>query len=272
MKQNIFRFSLPGIFLTLAISLLISCSQTNEVVAPDIALEEKAVLVPEPVLAEAPASGEVVEKTDSLVFPTQPLAAARTSGTHAIDYVDFDDELGLSLIPDYAANMFASAPFYIQQVGNAWVHVKENNNGSYSASFKSNYGHYHLDYQNFIPCTRPDGTFGRPTYVGNGCRSIDPLKQPRTLSTHYGNQWIKIYAYDYTNSSRVFDLQGIKVIHGPIRLRYRKQNGTWYEWASLGEGSWNLSSYSTGITEVLISSTNNSSISFDKVLIKMPNY
>jgi hypothetical protein len=271
MKQITFQFSIPALYIAFGISLLAGCTQKPEVVAPDTAPVEQAFLAPAPVVAEAPASGDVVERTDSLLFPEQASATARTSGTGVSDYVDFNDQLALSLLPGYAANMFAYAPFYIQQVGNAWVHVKENNNGNYSAAFKSNYGHYHLDYS-FVPCIMPDGTFGKPTYIGNGCRSIDPLTQPRKLSTHDGGQWIKIYAYDYTNPSRVFDLLNIKVVNGPIRLRYKKQNGIWYEWASLGTGTWNLSSYSTGIKEVLISGTSLSSVSIDNIGVKVPNY
>ena len=198
-------------------------------------------------------------------------AHARPAVAGTTDYVDFNAEMALTIIPDYAASTFATAPFYIQQVGSARVHVKENNSGNYKPAFKSNYGHYHLSYQNFAPCIRQNGQFGKP--VGGGCASIDPKKEPRVLNTHDGDQWIKIYAYDYSSPKRVFDLLGIKVSNGPIQLWFKKTTGGWYHWSSIGTGNWNLSAHCTSITEVLISSTgNNSTIGFDNVKVMMPDF
>jgi hypothetical protein len=99
---------------------------------------------------------------------------------------------------------------------------------------------------------------------------MNPEREPRSLATHYGDEWIKIYAYDYTHPSRVFDLLSIRVTSGPIQLWFKKQGGGWYYWSSLGVGNWNLSAYTTGISEVLISGTGSLSIGFDDVQIRVP--
>ena len=269
MKHTIKKSVKPVILLCLVISFLFSCKKEKEEVVLQPPAEEAISINSSPVEAESPVLGNEVEETGALLFPETPFTSAGTTTLGTTDYVDFDDEMALTIIPDYAASTFATAPFYIQQLGSAWVHVKENNNGNYKTAFKSNYGHYHLSYQNFNPCITQNGQFGKP--VQGGCASIDPKKEPRVLNTHDGYQWIKIYAYDYSSPSRVFDLLGIKVTKGPIQLWFKKSNGGWYHWSSIATGTWNLSAYSTSITEVLISSTGNTgSIGFDNVKVLMP--
>lgn len=263
MKKNLI------LLFAAVITLMASCKKDNkEIVAEPLSGE--AIEITEAAAAGSPSVANVVEKIDSLLFPIQKASRAGTSPTGTTDFVDFNDSQALSIIPDHAASMFATSPFYIQQLGNAWVHVKENNNGNYKPAFKSNYGHYHLSYQNFTPCYKENGTFGKP--IGGGCANMTPVNEPRKLETHNNYQWIKIYAYDYNNPARVFDLLRIKVTIGPIQLWFKKNNGGWYKWSSIGTGTWNLSAYSKGITEVLISSAHNGPIGFDDVKIKMPSY
>ena len=253
----------------LSLSLFAGCTQENEEVAPqtvpDVTQETNRPANP-PLVGESPISGQVIEDAAAFRFP-EPTASlnARTSAYGVIDYVDFNDELALTIIPDQAKYTFATAPFYIQSVGNAWVHVKENNGAGYNPAFTSDYKHYHLSYPF---CIRPDGQAGKT--VGSNCVAVDPVKEPRNVDTHDGSQWIKIYAYDRDRPERVFDLLQIKVTNGPLQLWFKKKSGGWQYWPSLGQGTWNLSPYCTDITQVLISGSGNSTIGFDDVKVNMP--
>jgi hypothetical protein len=245
-----------------------NCSKENEQVAPqtpNAPTDELAQAASKPMIMQSPVVKEDVVDLSKLSFPKRASSGARTLAG-VTDYVDFDDQMALQIVPEQAKHTFATWPFYIQQVGNGWIHVKENDGAGYNANFRSQIGHYHLSYQNFVPCVT-NGTFGKPS--GNNCLAINPVLEPRTLDTHVGNQWIKIYAYDYNNSQRVFDLLGLKVTNGPIQLWFKKQ-GVWYHWSSLGTNTWNTSAYSTGITEVLIAGTGTTSIGIDNVKVNMP--
>lgn len=262
--------------MALSASLLISCTEESEDVAPaitpDIQEEEVVNMAAAPFDAEAPATDETHEDISKLRFPETKSKSpnAKMVAAGVTDYVDFNDQMALTIIPDQAKSTFATSPFYIQQVGNAWIHVKENNGAGYNPAFTSSYNHYHLSYQNFAPCITSGGQFGKPS--GSSCVNINPVLEPRKLDTHYGNQWIKIYAYDYDSPQRTFDLLGIKVTNGPIQLWFKKKSGGWLKWSSLGTGTWNLSAYSTEITQVLIAGTGSSSIGFDNVKVKVPYY
>ncbi len=255
----------------IALTLVSSCKENQEVI-PEATQEtqvvETALVATAPLDAETPAFDEESERIADLPHPLgKSITNARTSSSGVTDYVNFNDKMALTIMPDHAKNTFALAPFYIQQVGNAWIHVKENSGPGYFPKFTSNYKHYHLSYENFVPCIS-NGQFGKPS--GNKCLDFDPTEEPRTLDTHDGNEWIKIYAYDYDSPSRVFDLLGIQVTHGPIQLWFRKENGSWLHWSSLGVGTWDLSAYATDIKEILISGTGSTSIGFDNVKVKVP--
>ena len=271
MKRLTLSLLVSATTLALSVGLLVRCTSETEDIAPAPANEaaelEQTLEAGAPAAAEAPASDEVIEDTDALQFPKSS-SNARTSAYGVTDYVDFNDELALQIIPDQAAYTFASAPFYIQGVGNAWIHVKENNGPGYGSSFTSNYGHYHLSYEKGPICFKSNGEVG--TGSPNNCVAVDPVKEPRSVDTHDGSQWIKIYAYDSTRPERVFDLLSIKVTNGPLQLWFKKKSGGWWHWSSLGEGTWNLSAYSTEITQVLIAGTGRSSIGFDNVKVKVP--
>lgn len=262
--------------MILSLSLLLSCSEESKDMVPetnqDNPQEEMTKIAVAPDITEAPASEEVQEDISNLRFPEskKKSANARTTAAGVTDYVDFNDQMALTIVPDNAKNTFTFWPYYIQQVGNAWIHVKENNGSGYNTAFTSNYQHYHLSYQNFTPCFTSGGEFGKPS--GNACVNFNPIQQPRTVNTHHGSQWIKIYAYDYDSPKRTFDLLGIKVTNGPIQLWFKKEGGGWWRWSSLGEGTWNLSAYSTEITEILIGGTSSSSFGFDNVKVKVPYY
>jgi hypothetical protein len=262
---------MSGIVFCLATSLLTGCMKNQEeMISPTPAAEGVMHIATPPMAGKSPSLENTTEDTSTLIFPGNKSANMKTALIGTTDYVTFDDENALSLLPDYAASTFALYPFYIQQIGNAWIHVKENSSGPYASKFISNYGHFHLSYQNFVPCFT-NGIAGKP--ISGNCTKINPLKEPRTVDTHDGNEWIKIYAYDYNTKSRVFDLLQIQVTKKPIQLWFKKKTGEWAFWSSLPAGVWNLSSYCTSITEVLISSAGNqNSIGFDNVKVNVPFY
>ncbi|MEM1137744.1 MAG: hypothetical protein AAGI07_18035 [Bacteroidota bacterium] len=259
-------------YLLLSILLFVNCTEKTDGILPIVEDEGKLTDVIQiaeiPELSEAPKTESDQETTKGLFFPEEDLSDARTAAYGTTNYVDFNDQMALSIIPDNAKNTFTYWPFYIQKVGNAWVHVKENNELKYREAFRSNYQHYHLGYENFEPCVDQNFNFKKP--VGNNCINFDPTLEPRKLSTHYGDHWIKVYAYDYDSPSRVFDLLEIEVTKGPIQLWFKKSEGGWYNWSSLGVGRWNLSNYCIEITEVLISGIDHSSVGFDDLKIKVP--
>ena len=257
-----------AVSLALSASLFLSCTEESEEMQPVSTTDPVTSALAAPVATEAPASGQTQENTEALQFPGSSSIRARTSAYGVTDYVDFNDELALQIIPDQAAYTFATSPFYIQGVGNAWIHVKENNGAGYNPAYTSNYQHYHLGYEKGPFCITSNGKAG--VEVGGNCVAVNPVEEPRSLATHHGSQWIKIYAYDGGNPERVFDLLGIKVTDGPLQLWFKKKNGGWWRWSSLGVGTWNLSAYSTEITQVLISGTGSSSIGFDDVKVKVP--
>ncbi|MEM6843047.1 MAG: hypothetical protein AAF632_12535 [Bacteroidota bacterium] len=278
MKKNHQHPSL-SLLSTIVFALIIlvaSCSQESDTITPqelpDSSGKELSLSVQAPTAAQSPVLSQTHEVTDLLPFPGKSSSSfsARTDGYGVTDYVDFNDEMALMIIPDQAKFTFAPAPYYIQKVGNAWVHVKENSGPGYNPAFTSDYKHYHLSYSGEF-CITPNGKPGK--MVNGNCVEIsNPTKEPRSLDTHAEDQWIKIYAYDYNSSQRVFDLLSIKITNGPVQLWFKKKNGGWLRWSSLGAGTWNLSSYCTDITQVLISASNGTygSVGFDNVKVKMP--
>ena len=255
----------------LVTNFLIGCKKEKEAPASQPVNEASIAIDSAPVAAESPALDNTTEEISGRLFPKSALANGKTTEYGTTDFVDFDDETALTLLPGYAAQTFATAPFYIQKVGTAWVRVRENNSGNYKPAFMSDYEHYHLSYQNFEPCLKPDGKFGKPIF--NVCTPFDPVKEPRVLNTHAGDHWIKIHAYDYSTTSRVFDMLSIQVTHGPIQLWFKKSNGEWWHWGSIATGTRNFGTWCTSITEVLISSTGNQGpVGFDNVKVFVPTF
>ena len=222
---------------------------------------------PEPEATSSPIIDDTQLNEAHRIFPA-PQSANGNARTQAFEFVSFDHPSALDLMPDDAKYTFASAPFYIQPVNNVWFHVKENNGGGYNPDFTSSYGHYHLGYQTFVPNINwNNGTVwklinGQPIYV-------QPLLEPRTLSSHWGDQWIKIYAYDYNSSHIPFEFWGIKVINGPVQVWMQAPDGTWSKWSSLGEATWSFD-YARNVKQILISGVSYDSFTIDNIKVKMP--
>ncbi len=267
MKRNksFIQFGLSAVF---ALALLASCSEETETLTPQPfePAEEAVITLSDAIPIDTPDSGEVEEENSNLPFPDQQHSNARVAAEGVTDYVDFNDPNSLDLLIDDAVDMVARWPFYIQKVGSAWIHVKEQN---YRMGKKQAYNHYHLGYQYF------NAVFNINTQkwcksVLYGCIAFDPLQEHRYLTTHSLDQIIKIYAYDYNSSHRVFDLKGIFVRSGPIKIKFRKQSGQWYQFSSVEPGVYNFSDISSDITQVLISSVSGGPVSFDNVKVHVP--
>ncbi|MBX2841780.1 MAG: hypothetical protein KTR26_08405 [Flammeovirgaceae bacterium] len=260
------------IFPLLLIFLFTNCAKEPE---EEMTPEERLITadVKEITVAPTESNGPKTElmkiEPEHLVFPEDSNPNARISSYGTTDYVDFHDKMALTIIPDNARNTFTHWPYYIQKIGNGWIHVKENDGENYNEGFRSEYNHYHLVYEDFLPCFLPSGEFGKPS--GSSCLNMDPTLQNRELFTHSGDHWIKVYVYDYENPSRNFDLLEIKVVNGPIQLWFKQASGGWKYWQSLGVGRWNLSNYCKDIKEVLISGQQGfSPIGIDDLKIKVP--
>ncbi len=259
--------------LVLATVLLLSnCSPDKEKVAPAPVQEAGGTeqTTPQPGAVPSPLSGEVAEDLNKLPFPQGNSSAGRIAyGEPGV--VHFNDTMALFVLPQKAALTYASWPFYIQKVGSAWINVKENNGAGYQEAFRSDYGHYLLLFQNFLPCVINNGTFsfGKPS--GSSCLPISPAQEPRKLSTHYADQWIKVYAYDKNNPKRVFDLAGMTIMDGPVQVWFREKNGAWKAWKNLPAGKW-TTTQANGITEVLIGSAAHKTFTIDNIQLRVPAY
>jgi hypothetical protein len=194
---------------------------------------------------------------------------AFSSASAASCSVGFADYVGLLILPDKARHTFASSPYYIQGCGSGWVHVKENDVARYGSSWGSSYNHYHLMYEKGAYCIAAGGNAG---YQLNGnCVVIpDPATEARYLASHYGNQWIRVYVYKSGVSEMTFDFKSIRVKGTQsIKLWFRKADGSWWHWNSLGAGTWNVAPYAAGIREILFSASGNStgSYSVDDIVV-----
>lgn len=266
-----------GLSALIVAGCITSCSQEGEHIAPHPPDSDKEVIqeteeirfLSNATSIEPPESGETEVDVSNLPFPQQSSTNARTASSGVTDFVDFNDPQSLDIIAEDALNTYAAWPFYIQQVGNAWVHVAEKSDGARMIS--SDYGHYHLSYQYFEPeVNLQTGNLCKPT--SEGCVDINPLQEHRFVTTHSHDQWIKIYAYDYTNPSRVFDLKGIFVRSGAIKIIFHKASGQWYQFSNVEPGVYNFSSITSDITKVLITSVSGGPSSFDNVKVHVPAY
>jgi len=183
--------------------------------------------------------------------------------------IGLNDSSSLLIIPDQAKFTFASFPFYIQQCGDGWVHVKENDRGRYGQAWGSDYGHYHLVYERGEFCLTPGGQSG--IMSGSSCVAVNPLHEPRFVGSHQGDQWIRAYTYSRGLPEMLFSLKEIKVKAGAgIRLYFRRSTGEWRVWNRLPPGWWNLSE-AANIKEILIRGADGGTpYFFDDMLVSVP--
>lgn len=224
-----------------------------------------------------PLESDTAPRIDGLVAPS--FLGQTSASTCTIAFANY---IGLLILPQQAGHTFAASPYYIQGCGSGWVHVKENDVARYGASWGSSYNHYHLMYEKGVYCVPAGGSYGYKS--GASCVPVpDPAAEPRYLATHTGSQWIRIYAYKSGVSEMTFDFKSIRVKSGtsphtnevtsqPIKLYFRRANGSWAHWNSLGTGKWNVAPYAAGIREILIRAANNSPITYsiDDIEVAVP--
>jgi hypothetical protein len=183
--------------------------------------------------------------------------------------IGFNDSSSLLIIPDNAKFTFATWPFYIQQCGDGWVHVQENDRARYGPAWGSDYKHYHLLYERGEFCITPGGQPGIKS--GSSCVQVDPVREARLVGSHHGDQWIRVYTYNQGRPEMDFSLKEIKVKAGAgIALYFRKSTGEWRVWNRLPPGWWNLSE-AASIKEILIRGADGMGpYFFDDMLVSVP--
>ena len=209
--------------------------------------------------------------------------------------VDFSDSTAISLLPNYAGDTFAIAPW--------WIQVCYGAEFNFALMRPLEYNHFHLGFQDSdITCLDPNtGWFGRPQPDGS-CEVADVLNEPRVLASHMGDERIHLYtttneiptASDGYDDSALnkgpFDLKRIRVKgETPVRLCYLKVQepdgpwiaspdvepatspGVWLCWNQLGPGLWDLSQWAGNVREVKITATDGLvPFSVDDILIAVP--
>lgn len=103
--------------------------------------------------------------------------------------IDFGNYSALKALPDNAAgNTFAVAPFY--------THPCTGGSFTLSEGPGSNYGHYHLSFENAcINCFASNGYFGLNRScagTGTGCDVIDPASYPRYVQGHQSDMQFQL--------------------------------------------------------------------------------
>ncbi|MFV0256848.1 MAG: hypothetical protein ACK5PP_00150 [Acidimicrobiales bacterium] len=151
----------------------------------------------------------------------------RTGGPFNACFVDFNDPVPISALPDHADNTFAYWPFWNQECLIDGTAVAVQPIGGQDGL------HFHLNYAD--PALRycPDlGGFGRPVDpddVLGPCEDIDPLTEPRSgVQPHQVDQGIRIFAYDIASRDRVpFDLNQIRVLGGAAEVCFVRTDLPW---------------------------------------------
>jgi hypothetical protein len=160
-------------------------------------------------------------------------------------HVGFDNPDVLAALPDQAQATFALDPFYYEPCRTGFIRVEP-----------LKYNHYHLVYEDpTVQCFDENGLMGRGEF--GDCEALDdPTAEPRLLGSHHGSEVVRIR---YTsggglNLPLAFSLQSFANVGGePVKFRYRKTTGEWFQWNSLaGNTLWLLSPHVDDVDEVLI--------------------
>lgn len=165
-------------------------------------------------------------------------------------FVTFDDPDVLAGFPDEAATTFAVEPWWVQECAtDRHAHVEP-----------TVYNHFHLSHEDpTIGGCFVGGEFGRLTEDGD-CEPIDHAAEPRTLTTHFGDEVIHVRMMDSSDSTiTAFGLLSFANLGPAIKLRCRKLNGQWLQWNSLsGNLVWDMSDHCNSVTEVQITNSGTS--------------
>lgn len=164
-------------------------------------------------------------------------------------FIDFNDSVVLSSLPDHAIDSVVEWPFwnqYCPQFSDTAVSVEPVGSS-----------HYHLGYvDETIRWCLDLETFGRPVDpddAASDCDPIDPLTEPRSgVQPHVENYSIRVFAYDTQTKDRVkLDLNQIRILSGQAEVCFVKTDLPWITaeptddppgyCGDLGPGNWDVS-------------------------------
>lgn len=158
--------------------------------------------------------------------------------------VDFDDPAILSSFPDNAQHMIVADP-YAQVCGDGVVRVED-----------MVYGHYHLSYEDTsLGCYDNNGNVGQGTPDNCMPWNGDPAAEPRMVQPHLPTEYMRIWrSANFILIPLPFAMESFVNLGGePVKFRYRKTNGQWFQWNSLaGQTVWDLSQYVFDVDEIQI--------------------
>lgn len=138
------------------------------------------------------------------------------------------------------------------------------------------YGHFHLMFEDpTLTCFADPGDglgagFGRGTF--SSCTAANWKREPRFAAGHTATHFMRVWIDDrVTHLPRIFDVASIR-IRGPAdgQVWFRKADGSWWYWARLAPGRWNISGWAWEITDLYIRAASGAgtSVSFDDVLVR----
>ncbi|MFV0526210.1 MAG: hypothetical protein ACK5RL_17120 [Acidimicrobiales bacterium] len=186
----------------------------------------------------------------------------RSGGGFNACFVDFNDPVPVSALPDHAIDTFAYWPFWNQECLIDGTAVSVQPIGAYEGI------HFHLNYADPTLRLCPDlETIGRPEDPADllsPCDPIDPLTEPRSgVQPHQVDLGIRIFAYDIATRDRVpFDLNQIRVLGGEAEVCFVRTDLPWIAaeptddpagyCGDLPPGNWDVSDDATDAYEVRV--------------------
>jgi hypothetical protein len=186
-----------------------------------------------------------------------PLAKASALSTCTDD---FNQSLGLSLIPDHCFNTFAVYPYYIHQCNSSyWVY-----------SEPLNLDHFHLMPEVSNQCYGTSPNWG--TKSGSSCiNQSDAKLWPRRAANMGTNTGVRFYVKGGDNVHRNFNLGAIYASSGTLDVWAYRVGVGWWHWNNLtSPGRWYFPVNNTNISEVQVfENTQNGTISFDNLEINI---
>lgn len=204
------------------------------------------------------------------VPPSTVLKAPSDPGAWSDCLVDFSDHDALALLPDAAKTTFAISPWWFQAC----------NGVSHAVVRPIGEDHFHLGYENphISVCEVSPNVFDYGVLADDGtCTAIDPSQEARSLYPHLGKRTTHLYVWDGLRK-QPFRLNSVRVEGGvAIRLCYKPMQeptgpwetthpdgttepGIWFCWRALSTGNWDLSAWTSFVTDVKIRASDEAGI------------
>lgn len=158
--------------------------------------------------------------------------------------VDFDDPDLLGGIPsaELASQMVVQTwnqPCGVVAIGNVQVEWTW-------------YGHYHLSMEDPCIACMEGGEWFCPGPGAEEC-AVELASKPRYLSTHGGDEVIRIWVKSVLGQPMPFGVLQFTNLGPEVKFMYQKSTGEWFVWNSLaGATIWDVSEFVTDVLEVRI--------------------